>query len=355
MGITGSTVALGHAGVLGSLDGKVTVSVWNDCTLEWEEQQVVTGSDTTDDDAFGAAVSLLGDSLVVGAPQRNSLTGGVYYFTRSGTTWTQKQNFSIPNCCGRFFGFSIAQTSTTLIVSGMGGKDPTSTVTSTGAVEVYTKGAMGNWVAQTYIVPSTAQNGDAFGYSVALDSSTFIGGAPTGYYYSSTAARSGKAWIFTGSGASWTRSAELAPSDGATNDWFGESVAVLGTLALVGAPKHDAAGTDAGAVYVYTSSGGVWSQTAKLTASDATADAWFGYKVAVLSSTKILVGAAGAGKLYTLTLSGGTWSEDEDTYAGCTNSAVGHALGVSGNLALSGKTTGLVFDLADPDRSCVGP
>lgn len=355
MGITGSTVAVGHAGVLGSVSGKATISVWNDCTSQWEQQQVVTGSNTTDDDAFGAALSLLGDSLVVGAPQRNSLEGGVYYFTRSGTTWTQRQNLSVPTCCGRFFGFSIAQTSTTLVVSGMGGKNPTSTVTNTGAVEVYTKGAMGNWVAQTYIVPSTAQSGDAFGYSVALDSNTFIGGAPTGIYYAAGAARSGKAWIFTGSGAAWTQSAELAAADGATNDWFGESVAVLGTLALVGAPKHDAAGTDAGAVYVYTSSGGVWSQTGKLTASDATADAWFGYKVAVLSSTKVLVGAPGAGKLYTFTLSGGTWSEDAGTYAGCTSSTVGHALAVSENLAIAGKTSGLVFDLADPDRSCVGP
>src|SRR5262249_20613501 len=58
--------------------------------------------------------------------------------------------------------------------------------------------------------------------------------------------------------------AKLTASDASAGQGFGICVAISGNAIVVGAPYDDTLGTDAGAAYVYTFSGGVWSQTAKL-------------------------------------------------------------------------------------------
>jgi len=64
----------------------------------------------------------------------------------------------------------------------------------------------------------------------------------------------GSAHVFVRDGTSWTEAATLVAPDGATNDFFSNSVALSadGTLAIIAAPSHDtAAGTDAGSAYVF--------------------------------------------------------------------------------------------------------
>ena len=66
--------------------------------------------------------------------------------------------------------------------------------------------------------------------------------------------------MFTRSGGVWTQQAQLTAADGAADDYFGCSVALSGDTALVGAPDDDVGGNaDAGAAYVFTRSGGVWT------------------------------------------------------------------------------------------------
>src|SRR5918996_22284 len=69
-------------------------------------------------------------------------------------------------------------------------------------------------------------------------------------------------------GAAHALEQTLVASDGAAGDLLGESVAVDGDAAVVGAPGGDGL---RGAVYVFTRSGDRWTQSAKLTASDGTA------------------------------------------------------------------------------------
>ena len=86
---------------------------------------------------------------------------------------------------------------------------------------------------------------------------------------------------------------KLTDDDGADDDEFGYSVAIDGDTAVVGARLHDiGANANAGAAYVFvfTEADGVWSQAAKLTASDGTANDEFGISVAIDGST-IVVGA----------------------------------------------------------------
>lgn len=98
---------------------------------------------------------------------------------------------------------------------------------------------------------------------------------------------------------------QLGAGDGYRSYVFGRAVALSGDTALVGAPRDDDEGTGAGAAYVFVRSGGVWTEQAKLVASDGVEFASFGTSVA-LSGDTALVGAPGGdstgGSAYVFTL-----------------------------------------------------
>jgi hypothetical protein len=100
---------------------------------------------------------------------------------------------------------------------------------------------------------------------------------------------SGVACMVERQGSSWSVVEKLMASDGAAGDRFGASVALLGDVALVGAPARDASGglADAGAAYLFRRVGGAWTEVARADGTT-TAEA-FGESVAV-SATHALVG-----------------------------------------------------------------
>ena len=103
---------------------------------------------------------------------------------------------------------------------------------------------------------------------------------------------------------------KLTASDGAANVFFGTSVAVSGATVVVGAP-FDSVG---GAAYVFNRQGGSWVETQKLTASDATRGAEFGWSLAISGAT-LVVGASGdsdgVGAAYVFNREGASWVEEQ--------------------------------------------
>ncbi|KAH8067985.1 hypothetical protein JL721_7205 [Aureococcus anophagefferens] len=120
------------------------------------------------------------------------------------------------------------------------------------------------------LLASDAAADDYFGYSVAISGDLLVVGA---YKDDDAGSKTGSAYVFrtTNDGASWTLTAKLVASDAAKDNYFGKSVAISGDLVVVGA---DGRNEDVGSAYVFrTRNGGAsWSQTAKLLASDAAAD-----------------------------------------------------------------------------------
>jgi hypothetical protein len=108
---------------------------------------------------------------------------------------------------------------------------------------------------------------------------------------------------------------KVTASDGTANSYFGSAAALNGSTALIGA---DGDNSFQGAAYLFTKSNGSWSQGQKLTASDGLAGDEFGYRV-VLADDTLLVGAFTAtvggvvsqGAAYVFTQSNGTWSESQ--------------------------------------------
>jgi hypothetical protein len=136
---------------------------------------------------------------------------------------------------------------------------------------------------RTKLTASDGATDDQFGHSVAVSDSTAVVGAHG--HNSAT----GAAYVFVRSGTTWSQQAELTASDATAGDDFGWSVAVSGSTAVVGAQYRNA---ETGAAYVFVRSGATWSQQAQLTASDGATNAYFGFSVAVSGSTAV-VGAYG--------------------------------------------------------------
>jgi hypothetical protein len=202
---------------------------------------------------------------------------------------------------------------------------------ASGRVYVYTQSG-GAWTETATLVGSDTAAGDTFGFSVALSGTTAVVGAPG---HSANGNYAGSAYVFTNSGGAWTQAAELAGSDNAAGDWFGSSVAFDGTTAVVGAPVH--AGI-VGSAYLFTDTGGTWAQSAELNGTIAVG--YFGYAVGI-SGTTAIIGAPGdpskSGNVFLFNNSGGTWSPSA-TLKGAVGGVhdFGSAVAIDGTVAAVG-------------------
>lgn len=133
---------------------------------------------------------------------------------------------------------------------------------------------------------------DLFGLSVAIDGNYAIVGAPLQGGFGTTNA--GAAYVFVRSGGAWNYMAKLTPPwNGDRGDQFGTSVDIAGNYAIVGAINTDHhEKTDAGAAYVFVTSGGKWYLQATLYAIDADHQDHFGNSVGINSSGVAVVGCA---------------------------------------------------------------
>jgi len=296
-------------------------------------ESILYASDAQADDYFGQSVSINGDATyaIVGAYGEDggagdpiSSTGAAYIFTRSGSTWTEQTILrAADRQAGDNFGFSVSIGSDGdyAIVGAYsedgGSGDPTS---GAGAAYIFTRSGS-TWSQQAILRASDRQASDQFGYSVSMssDGSYAIVGTP-GEDTNGSAA--GAAYIFTRSGSTWTQQAKIQSSDIQATDSFGWSVSINsdGDYAIIGA-NYDTtvAATYAGSAYIFTRSGSTWTQQAKLTASDAQGDDYFGYSVsingdgdyAIVGANGEDTGGSSAGAAYIFTRSGSTWTQQQ--------------------------------------------
>jgi len=294
--ISGDTVIFGAPGedAGGTSAGAAYVFTTSDGGATWTQQQKLVASDASPDKYFGQSVSISGDTVVVGAygdDQVASDAGAAYVFTRSGSTWTEQQKLvASDGQINDFFGLPVAIDGDIAIISAYGDDQGG---TDAGAAYVFTRSGS-TWTEQQKLVASDAESGDYFGGNLAIDGNTVIVGSPYDGSGGVNFTGPGSVYIFTTSdgGATWTQQQKLVASDGQGSDRFGQSVAVSGDRAIVGAFLEDPGIANAGAAYVFTRTGSTWSEDQKLVASDASSDASFGGGVAISGDT-VAVGATG--------------------------------------------------------------
>lgn len=247
-------------------------------------------------------------------------------------TWIEQEVTPANGTAYEYFGYGLAIDGNTAFVAFAPG----------GGVNVYTY-ANGTWsLTQTLTDP---QPGDQFGIAMAIDGSEAVIGANTATVNGNT--WQGAAYIYTESGGTWSQSAMLTASNGAASDLFGQAVAIDGGTALIAAPQVTVNGYSyAGAAYVFTGSGSSWTQQAELTASDAGTQYFFGHAVGLSSPSVAIIGSTGVpdnglssvGAAYEFTASNGSWSQTQEFTAGDPSSGMGFAysLSVDGNTAIFG-------------------
>ena len=241
---------------------------------------------------------------------------------------------------------------------------------------VITRQSLQSFAQQAYVVNSDTENGDKFGYSVALSGDTLAVGAHSersngtgvnsGAQADNSITDSGAVYVFTRSNGLWSQQAYIKASNTGVSDAFGYSLALSGDTLAVGARFEGSNGTGvnddaqadnsaslSGAVYLFTRSNDVWSQQAYVKASNTEAGDFFGSSLA-LSGDTLAVGAylessdgtgvnggaqadnsaSGSGAVYVFTYSNGLWSQQ--AYVKASNTEAGDQFGFS--VALSGDT-----------------
>ena len=267
----------------------------------WILKQKIVASNRVINGEFGLTVAISGDYIAVGSARKDNNRGSVYIFKRDNTTdiWSQTQELRNSDQTNNlYFGTDIAMSGDYLIASTNGYRDASggSFMIDAGAAYLFQKNSGGTWTQQKKIVPLDRQSGDKFGQSVAISGTRAIVGAywegedVTG---SNTKTKAGSAYIFELTSGNWTQTAKLVASDRAAGDEFGVDVSIDSNFAVIGARYGDGtpAITSAGSAYVFErSSTGSWSQTQKLVADNRFAEDEFGTAVSI-SDSLIIVGS----------------------------------------------------------------
>jgi FG-GAP repeat protein len=258
----------------------------------WSPQATLTASDGAPFHYFGAAVAMSGSTAVIGGYGAfGTFAGAAYVFTRSGTTWTQKKKLTASDAGAGDHLGQAVAIDGSTIVAGALGHS-----SSTGAAYIFV-GSGTTWTQQAKLTASAGAPNDIFGASVAISGQNALVGAP------GTSTSTGAAYVFSRAGTSWTQQPALTASDAAVNDRFGESVGISGNIAVIGA---DGKNSNAGASYVFSRSGSGWAQQASPAASDGSC-CQYGAAVAISGSTALVGeptknGAWGAAYVYDLGL-----------------------------------------------------
>jgi len=149
----------------------------------------------------------------------------------------------------------------------------------------------------------------------------------------------GSAYIFEKDvGGTWLQTPPLTVPGGTVFDRFGVSVSIGGDYAIVGANGDDDA---AGSAYIFErASGGVWTQTPKLTASDGSSGNYFGGSVSISGDYAIVgaeYGGGGAGAAYLFERdAGGAWLQQPTLTVSDGTYDFGKSVSISGNYAIVG-------------------
>ncbi len=301
-----------------AIDGPVTAS------------RYIKAGNSDAGDRFGVRVALWGDTLVVGAHNEDSNATGV------------------------------------------NGDQSDNSAPEAGAVYVYVHDGS-DWQFQAYLKGSNSEADDNFGVAVAIQGDTLAVGASgedsnatgvNGDQSDNSLFNPGAVYVFTRSGGVWTQEAYIKASNTDSGDGFGLDVDLDGDTLAVSAPSEDSGSpgvngdqsdnsvNNAGAVYVFTRSGTVWTQQAYLKAVNPSAIYSFGREMALSGDTLVagsrlessnatgingdpfntLGGSSGAA--YVFVRSAGVWTQE--AYIKASNAGIGDNFGAA--LDLHGDT-----------------
>ncbi|WP_437711712.1 FG-GAP-like repeat-containing protein [Sorangium sp. So ce448] len=278
--------------------------------LVWVEQSTLLASDGMMYDALGYSVAIDGTTALVGAIGGDGIgvnRGAAYVFEKVGGTWTQTAKlWGSDSTTQAQFGWSVGLRGDTALI---GARYDRPLGISVGAAYIFVRSG-GTWTQEMKFQPVNLSSAENFGYAVALPSADrAIVGAPD------ADANKGAVYVFTKSGGVWTQEARLSASDPGTYDRFGHDLAADGDTIAIAAPTAQDYGYIHGKAYIFDKVGGVWTETKKLLPADLTQTSHFGTGIAMSGDT-VAVGASAdqtlgyaSGAVYVFDRNGGAWPQ----------------------------------------------
>jgi hypothetical protein len=341
----GSAVAISSDGntaiVGGCYDNASVGAVWAFTRSGgvWSQQgSKLVGTDAVGGSMQGISVAISGDgnTAIVGGMSDNSNTGAAWVFTRSGGVWAQQGGKLVASdavgAAQQGISVAISADGNTAVVGGMNDD------ANTGAAWVYTRSG-GVWSQQGNKLVGTGAVGKAWqgGVAISGDGNTLLTGGPNDN------GSVGAVWVFTRSGSVWSQQGSKLVGTGSV----GASLQSGGTLSYDGNTAAVAGQNDngyQGAVWIFTRSGGVWTQQGGKLVGTGSVGSFIqqGYNITLSADGNTLIESSPcdnnyAGAVWVFTRSGGVWSQQGSKLVG--TGAVGNARqGQSASLSADGST-----------------
>ena len=288
----------------------------------WALRDTIEGAQV-DNGAFGTSVDAIGDLVVVGADGEAAGEGAVHIFERANITWSSI-SVETGSAAGVDNGYGVAVAVSADHLVGASATDPS-------APGAFASSTPAHPLPADRLAPSTLDDFDQFGFSVALSGDTAVVGAPSaisgipqgrgtayvfrnvggawqleqelvdpdpvvdsGYGYAvaidtdtiAVGSWGSGIWIWTRSGSTWTAATDITSP--ATLDSFGAALDLDGASLIVGAPRDDDAAANAGTAYVYTGAGATWTLESELPSTTATASDFYGESVTISGDTAVV-------------------------------------------------------------------
>ena len=322
----GASVALSADGntaiVGGPSDNRTTGAAWaftrsGDVWTQQGDKLVGTGAYRAGEvplplgQGMSVALSADGNTAIVGGWRAEA----AWVFTRSGGVWTQQGNKLVGTGAmgSTRQGMSVALSADgdTAIVGGW------SDNSKTGAAWAFTRRG-GVWTQQGNKLVGTGAVGSARqGMSVALsaDGNTAIVGGPGDNPWDRSVpfglGPAGAAWVFGRSAGVWTQQGNKLVGTGSARRGMSVALSADGNIAIVGGIADDGG---VGAASVFTRSGVHWTQEKNLVGADAVGQSAPAVAVSGDGSIVMVGGSndnGGVGAAWVFTRSGGDWTQDK--------------------------------------------
>jgi len=254
----------------------------------WKQIEKLKASNLQDNNFFGHAVAIDGNTIVVGAYLEDTdrvNTGAAYVFERNieSNAWMEIKKLRASDAgAGDSFGCSVAIADDVIVIGAEGNGVG-------GAAYIFERnsGGTNNWGEVKQLTALGESNNYYFGIAVDVDGDIVVVGANEG-------SQAGTAYVFgrnSGGTNTWGRQKKLLASDIESYDSFGSAVAIARDVIVVGAWGEDSAAIGAGAAYIFEKNiGGInnWGELKKIVASDARAESQFGVSVAIYGDTAVI-------------------------------------------------------------------
>jgi len=275
-------------------------------------ETIIHASDMQQSDVFGSSVAISGNTMVVGAELEDGGAGdpvmdcgAVYIYERSSsgsTTWEQKKILYASNReTSDAFGQAVAINGDTIVVGArMEGGGDNNPLPGSGAAYIYERnlGGANNWGQAKIIRASDAAMNSMFGHSVAIHVDRVVVGA---LLMDGVFSDSGAAYLYErneGGPNNWGQVKILKPSDAVSEGQFGSSVAIEGDTIVVGSRQEKSffgsnPNPAPGAVYIYErdfTTPNSWGEAKIIHASNGEDGDQFGISVGI-SGDRVVVGA----------------------------------------------------------------